>query len=171
MGPDENTSDYIRLCSQFEACLEVERREIDGSIVNRKSSLSNYLSFWRSYIREENEMFGRLTSLLLQKIASENALNKALSINNPLKTIIATHKNEEKDKHLRSASEMAEAEIRRVRKQRMRELKECLIAYTEEQIHVARDTIEALELCINKIKSFTFSNPPDLANDDFEHTL
>ena len=171
MGTLENRSNHIRLCSQFETCLEVERREIDGCIVNQKTTLATYMSFWTSYVKEENEMFGRLTSLLLRKIAAEKALNKKMLDNNPQKTTNAINKNEEKDQQLNSASEMAEAEIRRFRKQRLRELKECLIAYTEEQIHVARDTREALELCISKMKCFTLSNPPDLFNDYNEHTV
>ena len=49
---------------------------------------------------------------------------------------------------------MAEIEIRRFHQQRLGEMKESLIAYTEGQIRAAKDAHQRLAVCVAKMKQF-----------------
>ena len=55
---------------------------------------------------------------------------------------------------MKSATKMAEVEIRRFHQQRLGEMKESLIAYTEGQIRVAKDAHQRLAMCVTKMKQF-----------------
>ena len=145
---------YNRLNSQFGSCLEKEKNGLDGYIANEEASLSNYLTLWTSYMGEENAMLERRNDLVLEAEAAAKALTKATLAGKAAKTAAALNLKEDKERDLKASTKMAEVEIRRFHQQRLGEMKESLIAYTEGQIRAARDAKQKLSLCVEKMKSF-----------------
>ena len=67
---------------------------------------------------------------------------------------------------MKASTKMAEVEIRRFHQQRLGEMKESLIAYTEGQIRAARDAKQKLSLCVEKMKSFELPAASDSFGDN-----
>ena len=145
---------YNRLNSQFGTCLDKEKSGLDGYIANEEASLANYLTLWTSYMNEENAMLERRNDLVIEADAAAKALTKATLAGKAAKTAAALNLKEDKERDLKASTKMAEVEIRRFHQQRLGEMKESLIAYTEGQIRAARDAKQKLSLCVEKMKSF-----------------
>ena len=166
VGGKQGTNGYYnRLCSQFGTCLEEERKGIDAYVANEEASLANYLSLWTSYMDEENAMLGRRTALVVETEAATKALAKATLAGKAAKTAAALSTKEEKERDLKSATKMAEVEIRRFHQQRLGEMKESLIAYTEGQIRAAREAHQKLTSCVDVMKQFELPKTLDSCND------
>ena len=145
---------YNKLNSQFGSCLDKEKSGLDGYIANEEASLGNYLTLWTSYMNEENAMLERRNDLVIETEAAAKALTKATLAGKAAKTAAALNLKEDKERDLKASTKMAEVEIRRFHQQRLGEMKESLISYTEGQIRAARDAKQKLALCVEKMKSF-----------------
>jgi len=145
---------YNKLNSQFGTCLDKEKSGLDGYVANEEASLGNYLTLWTSYMNEENAMLERRNDLVIETEAAAKALTKATLAGKAAKTAAALNLKEDKERDLKASTKMAEVEIRRFHQQRLGEMKESLISYTEGQIRAARDAKQKLALCVEKMKSF-----------------
>ena len=146
------------MCSQFGSCLEKEKGGLDVYINNEEASLANYLTLWTSYMNEENAMLERRTELVIETDAASKALKKAILAGKASKTAAALNLKEDKERDLKSATKMAELEIKRFHQQRLGEMKENLISYTEGHIRAARQAHQKLAACVEKMKQFELAN-------------
>ena len=105
-------------------------------------------------MNEENAMLERRNDLVIETEAAAKALTKATLAGKAAKTAAALNLKEDKERDLKASTKMAEVEIRRFHQQRLGEMKESLISYTEGQIRAARDAKQKLALCVEKMKSF-----------------
>ena len=122
-------------------------------------------------MEEENAMLERRTSLVVETEAAAKALTKATLAGKAAKTAAALTTKEDKERDLKSATKMAEVEIRRFHQQRLGEMKESLIAYTEGQIRAAREAHQKLASCVNKMKQFELPKKLEQANDPLANPL
>jgi hypothetical protein len=120
---------------------------------------------------EENAMLERRTSLVVETEAAAKALTKATLAGKAPKTAAALTTKEDKERDLKSATKMAEVEIRRFHQQRLGEMKESLIAYTEGQIRAAREAHQKLASCVDKMKQFDLPKKLEQANDHLVNPL
>ena len=156
---------YNKLNSQFGLCLEKEKSGLDLYIANEEASLANYLTLWSSYMDEENAMLERRTDLVVETEAAAKALTKATLAGKAPKTAAALNVKEDKERDLKSATKMAEVEVRRFHQQRLGEMKESLIAYTEGQIRAAREAHQKLATCVDVMKQFELPNTLESCNE------
>ena len=145
---------YNKLNSSFGAALEGEKACYDANAKNADSSLNGFLSLWTSYVEEENHMLARRVGLLSEAEGAAKVLAKATLSGKPAKTTAALQAKEHKDSELRKATTLGEQEIRRFHQQRLLEMKESLISYTQGQIKVAKDTHDRLSKSVALLKAF-----------------
>jgi hypothetical protein len=150
-GLDGSNAFYNRLNSRFSKCLEDSQRKcIDASADNARSTLADYLASWTSHLDSEMAMLHRRTNLVIEVDNARKGLAKA----KPAKAHALRKVKEDKDKELESVSKTAELETRRFHHQRLAELKATLIKYAEGQLKVAQDTYSALSDCSLKMRDF-----------------
>lgn len=150
-GHEGTNAFYNRLNSRFSTCLEDgERAGIEACVSNEEVTFANYLRLWTAYLESENSMLHRRTCLVIDADNASKALVKA----KPAKAQAARRLKEEKEHELEQVSRTAEMETRRFHQQRLSEMKDSLIQYTEGQIKAAKDAHNALAQCILKMRDF-----------------
>ena len=113
---------------------------------------------------EENAMLERRNNLAVEAEAAAKALTKATLAGKAPKTAAALTVKEDKERDLKSATKMAEVEVRRFHQQRLGEMKETLVAYTEGQIRAAREAHQKLASCVDKMKQFELPKKVEYVN-------
>ena len=151
-GREGSNGFHNRLNAGVASCLAQERRGVDAAVASADDALGSYLTFWSSYLEEENAMLSRRANLVTERDAVAQACAKA-------KFGEASESSQkqmkEKDAEVARCARMAEAEMRRFHQRRLTELRDSLVQYTEGQIMCARHAYHELSKSVDKLREFT----------------
>ncbi len=150
-GREGSNGFYNRLNAGVASCLAQERRGVDAAVASADSALGSYLTFWSSYLEEENAMLSRRANLVNQRDAAAKACSKA-------KFGEASESSQkqmkEKEDEVAQCARTAKAEMRRFHQRRLTELRDSLVQYTEGQIMCARHAYDELSKSVDKLREF-----------------